>query len=170
MCSCVEWMRGLGGLRSVLVTGAALAAFLATAGCAQRPRQQPVPPPMEIDQAMLLRDWEPSVAYIPSGNVIAGVNRFPLRTPGDYTAAGTPDYGGAVLDYGAHLIQTVALPFTYLFVPPFEPQVYAAEPLGLTYTGMEEMQTPSPPVEVDDLQVDPQTLEVLPPPARPVYE
>ena len=169
MCSCLKNIRPP-GVRPVVLAVATLSALLSAAGCAPQQPPQENRAPVVIDEAMLRRDWEPSVAYIPSGDVVAGVNRFPLRTPGNYTAAGTPDYPGALADYGASLLQTVALPFTYLFVPPFEPQVYSAGDLGPTYFGMPPMHPPAEPVVVDDLRVDPNSLEVVPRPTKLVYE
>jgi len=162
MCSCAERTHRLPKLRLLLLIGGVLTSLVSVTGCARQQPQQATPPPMIIDEAMQKRDWEPSVAYIPSGDVVAGVNRFPLRSGGEYTEGGTPDYAGAALDYGAHLVQTLALPFTYLFVPPFEPQVYRDEEIGPSYTGMPQMRPARQPQRVDDIEVDPDTLEVLP--------
>ena len=158
MYSCAERIHKL---RALLVIVAALTT-LAISGCAQQQPQQATPPPMIIDEAMQKRDWEPSVAYIPNGDTVAGVNRFPLRSGGEYTEGATPDYAGAALDYGAHLVQTLALPFTYLFVPPFEPQVYRDEEIGPSHTGMPQMRPAPQPQRVDELEVNPDTLEVVP--------
>lgn len=162
MCSCAERIHTRRELRPLLLIAVALTSLGAMTGCAQQQPRQATPPPMIIDEAMQKRDWEPSVAYIPNGDVVAGVNRYPLRSGGAYTEGATPDYTGAALDYGAHLVQTLALPFTYLFVPPFEPQVYRDEEIGPSHTGMPEMRPVRQPERVDNVEVDPETLEVVP--------
>jgi hypothetical protein len=127
-------------------------------GCAQEaPQQQPSRPPLVVDAAMQRREWERSVAPIPNGDTVSGYNRFPLRTdlqPGDN------EYGAAAYDIVASLAQTVALPFTYLFIPPFSKAVYHGDVVGPTYTGMPEMRPPVRTVNVDGLIVDRDTLEV----------
>ena len=55
---------------------------------------------------------------------------------------------------------TVALPFTYLFIPPFAKAVYTGEQIGPTYTGMPPMRPASNTVKVDGLEVDRDTLEI----------
>src|SRR5215208_2652625 len=119
--------------RAVLLALGLGAAGVAVAGCSQQ--QQPAAPqpkPMDIDAAMQRRDWERSVAWYPNGDVVAGVNRFPLRTYG--STDGGPDLQNALLDFGAAVVQTVALPFTYLVVPPFEKQVFTGDVLPPSYT------------------------------------
>jgi hypothetical protein len=123
------------------VCGAAIAGAGA-GGCAQQQQQQaPTPVPMDIDPAMQRRDWERSVSWYPNGDVVAGVNRFPIRSYGARMSGAdyNPDYANAALDLGAALIQTAALPFTYLAVPPFESQVFTEEAIPPTYTAMPDM-------------------------------
>jgi hypothetical protein len=118
-----------------------LAPALLATGCAQ---QQPSPPPaqpMEIDAAMQRRDWERSAAWYPNGDTLAGVQRFPLRPQGG--SPGSPDYTNAAIDLAASMGQTIVLPFTYLFVPPFAPQVFTGEAIPATYTAMPEMAPPT---------------------------
>jgi hypothetical protein len=171
MCSCLERMRGRAPaaicVRSAVLCAGALAVTFGAAGCAQKQQYAATPPPMVVDEAMQRRDWEPSVAYIPNGDTVAGVNRFPLRSAGYYGEGGTPDYVGAAGDVGLSIAQTFALPFTYILVPPFEPQVYRAEAIGPTYHGMPQMSAGRgrKPVRVDGVRVNPERLEVLPPPA-----
>jgi hypothetical protein len=102
---------------------------------------------MDIDAAMQRRDWERSVAWYPNGDTVAGVNRFPLRTYG--TTSGGPDWQAALLDLGAAAIQSAALPFTYLVVPPFAPQVYTGDVIPPTYTAMPDMRSAQAPPAPD---------------------
>lgn len=119
--------------------GSGFFAFLT--GCApQQPAAGPTPPPMPIDGAMQRRDWEPVAAYYPNGDTVAGVNRFPLRPQGG--SLGDPDYVNAAYDLGASALQTVALPFTYLVVPPFSRQVSIGENIPPTYTAMPVLTPP----------------------------
>ena len=136
----------------------AAAAGASIAGCA-RPTPQPAytPPPMLVDEAMQKRDWERSVAYYPNGDTVSGYNRFPIRSDAQ---VGEAEYTDAAYDIGASLVQTVALPFTYLFIPPFSRAVYTGEQIGPSYTAMPPMR-PGPTVEVDGLAVDRDTLEVI---------
>ena len=128
----------------------------ALTGCAQ---QHPAAtrPPLIVDEAMQRREWERSVSYYPNGDTVSGHNRFPIRTT---EQPGTSEYVAAAYDIGASLVQTVALPFTYIFVPPFAKAVYHGEDVGPTYTAMPEMRPPNATVAVDGLIVDRDTLEV----------
>jgi hypothetical protein len=132
----------------------------ATAGCAQQQQQVYTPPPMTVDGAMQLRDFERSVAYYPNGDTVSGIDRFPIRS-----TAGLDEnqYAASAFDLAASLGQTVALPFTYLVVPPFTRGVYYGDNVGPSYTAMPQMHGPRRFVNVDGLQVDAETLEVLPP-------
>src|SRR5207244_2666931 len=117
---------------------ALLAASITGCGTQTQP-QQPARPPMVVDEAMQHREWERSVTPFPNGSTVSGYNRFPLRTdlqPGDN------EYGAAVYDVVASLGQTIALPFTYLFIPPFAKAVYHGDVIGPTYTAMPEMRPP----------------------------
>jgi hypothetical protein len=146
--------------RRSLVPLALLAASITGCGT-QTQQQQPTRSPMVVDEAMQRRDWERSVAPFPNGSTVSGYNRFPLRTdlqPGDN------EYGAAVYDVCASLGQTIALPFTYLFIPPFAKAVYHGDVIGPTYTAMPEMRPPDRTVSVDGLIVDRDTLEIR---ARP---
>jgi hypothetical protein len=129
MSSCLKGLRA--ALLALAVCGGA--GFVG-GGCAQQKPAAPPVQPMEIDAAMQRRDWERSVAWYPNGDTVAGVNRFPLRSYGDNH--GDADYTNAGLDLLASLGQTVALPFTYLFVPPFEAQVFGDQTIPATHTAM----------------------------------
>jgi hypothetical protein len=151
-----------------LVPLALLAASVAgvggsSGGCAAPAQQAYSPPPLVVDDAMKRREWERSVAYYPNGDTVSGHNRFPLRSEGDFAAN---DYGGAAYDVVASLGQTVALPFTYIFIPPLAPAVYTGEEFGRTYTGMPPMRPDLPTARAGAVVVDRQTLEVRPPPQR----
>ena len=131
MSSCLKGLRA--ALLALAVCGGA-GFVVAGAGCAQQKAAAPPAQPMEIDAAMQRRDWERSVAWYPNGDTVAGVNRFPLRSYGENHGDG--DYTNAGLDLLASLGQTVALPFTYLFVPPFEAQVFGDQTIPATHTAM----------------------------------
>jgi hypothetical protein len=132
------------------------------AGCSAQPQsQQPIRSPMVVDQAMQRRDWERSVAPFPNGSTVSGYNRFPWRTD---LQPGSNEYGAALYDVVASLAQTIALPFTYLFIPPFAKAVYHGDVIGPTYTAMPEMRPPDRTVNVNGLIVDRDTLEIR---ARP---
>jgi len=130
-------------------------------GCAQPQQQAHTPPPLVVDEAMQMRDFERSVAYYPNGDTVSGIDRFPIRSTHN---EGDNQYASAAFDLAASLGQTIALPFTYLFVPPFTRGVYHGDDVGPSYTAMPEMRLPRRVVTVDGLLVDPDTLEVLPPP------
>ena len=143
MFSCLERFRGLAAAGAT-VAGALAAASLV--GCATEPRPAPPPPPpMEIDAAMQRRDWERSAAWYPNGDTVSGVNRFPIRSKGG--SAATPDYANAALDFGSSVAQTVALPFTYLVVPPFARATYTGENIPPTHTAMPAKAPPAPPTD-----------------------
>jgi hypothetical protein len=146
--------------RSLLAVVMVLAAV---AGCAQERRQTPTPPPLVIDDAMKRREWERSVAAYPNGDTVSGHNRFPIRTD---AGEDRTEYGAAVVDVAASLAQTVALPFTYIFIPPFAPAVYRGEDIPPTYTAMPPMRPAVRTVMVDDLTVDRDTLEIIARPKR----
>jgi hypothetical protein len=130
------------GVRAALLAAlSVLAPALAGTGCA--PQQQAGPPPekpMAVDAAMQRRDWERSAAWYPNGDTVAGVQRYPLRSGGG--SPGSPDYPNAFYDVLASAGQTVVLPFTYLFVPPFAPQLFTGENIPPTHTAMPDMTPP----------------------------
>jgi hypothetical protein len=139
-----------------------LAVTAGIGGCAQQQRQAYTPPPLVVDEAMQRRDFERSIAYYPNGDTVAGVNRFPLRSDAD-AVVGENRYAAAGYDLVASIGQTIALPFTYLFVPPFAPQVFHGDDVGPSYTAMPPMRPAKPLVNVDGVLVNPETLEVQPP-------
>ncbi len=141
---------------AALLVLAALALGFA-GGCAQQPRQAYTPPPMIVDGAMQRREFDRSVSWFPNGDTVSGVNRFPFRTD---PPADNNEYGAAAYDIVASLAQTVALPFTYIFIPPGTKGIYGGENIGPTYTAMPPMRPPATLVNVDGLQVDRDTLEV----------
>jgi hypothetical protein len=126
-------------------------------GCAQPAQEVYIPPPLVVDGAMQRREWDRSVAPYPNGDTVSGHNRFPVRSN---APVGENEYGPAVVDVGASLVQTIALPFTYLVIPPFAKAVYTGEKIGPTYTGMPPMRPADTTVEIDGLIVDRDTLEV----------
>jgi hypothetical protein len=145
MSSCLERRLRSNALRAGLVLCLG-GASLATPGCTQQPQASTLPStPMQIDPAMQRRDWERSAAWYPNGDTVSGVNRFPIRSQGGNPAS--PDYTNALIDLGASAAQTIALPFTYLFVPPFERATYTGEPIPPTHTAMPHAAPPPPPGE-----------------------
>ena len=148
MFSCLERYCGAARVptarvRSSYAPAACVLAAVCLTGCGPQPPPAPPPgPAMEIDSAMQMRDWERSAAWYPNGDTVSGVNRFPIRSQGG--TAATPDYANAAIDLGASMAQTVALPFTYLFVPPFARATYTGENIPPTHTGM-PIKAPTPP-------------------------
>ena len=151
MYSTPDRSRRMSRLVPLLLLAAALG------GCAQPAHQAYTPPPLIVDGAMQRREWERSVAAYPNGDTVSGHNRFPVRSN---APVGESEYGPAAFDIGASLVQTVALPFTYLVIPPFAKAVYTGEKIGPTYTAMPQMRPPNTTVNVDGLVVDRDTLEV----------
>lgn len=147
-------------LRRRVLPAALLAVVMpgALIGCANRPHQTRTPPPLVIDGAMQRREWERSVAYYPNGDTVSGHNRFPIRTT---AAPGENEYGAAFFDIAVSMVQTAALPFTYVFIPPFSKAVYHGDDVGPSYTAMPEMRPPVTTVRVDGIVVDRDTLEVV---------
>ena len=142
MSSCLKRARSAGArvrTAALLACGVCGLGAVSAGGCGYHQPQAtaPTPPAMDIDPAMQRRDWERSVAWYPNGDVVAGVNRFPIRYMGGNPA--DPDYTNALLDLGAAAIQTVALPFTYLVIPPFAAETFKEEDVPPTYTAMPYM-------------------------------
>jgi hypothetical protein len=138
MSSCLKAVRPRAALVAAL---ALLAPALAGTGCTQQQAPGVTPEkPMVVDAAMQRRDWERSAAWYPNGDTLAGVQRYPLRAGGGNV--GTPDYANAFYDLLASAGQTVVLPFTYLLVPPFAPQVFTGEPIPPTYTAIPDVTPP----------------------------
>ena len=148
-------------LAALPLLAAALAGVGAGTGCApQQHAALPPEKPMAIDAAMQRRDWERSAAWYPNGDTVAGVQRYPLRSGGG--SPGTPDYANAFYDLLASAGQTVALPFTYLFVPPFAPQVFTGEKIPPTFTAIPDMTPPGQATETAGVATDrEETLERL---------
>jgi hypothetical protein len=135
MCSIRKPRRSL-ALSLAVVAGTTALAALGT-GCSYKP---PAPKPdavdttpMPVDEAMQVRDWPRTTAEFKSGGTVAGATRFPYNpgTVGDGSsqAIGGPERTNAVVDTVAFVLQTGALPFTYLFDPPFVKR----EHYGVTY-------------------------------------
>jgi hypothetical protein len=127
--------------RALVTSLALLAPALAGTGCTQQPASAPPEKPMIVDAAMQRRDWERSAAWYPNGDTLAGVQRYPLRSGGGNL--GDPDYANAFYDLLASAGQTIALPFTYLVVPPFAPQVFTGENIPPSHTAMPDFSPPT---------------------------
>ena len=159
-------------IRAVVIAIVMTAGAVSATGCARQQPAPAVPAPMEIDAAMQRRDWERSAAWYPNGDTLAGVNRFPIRSQGGDPADN--DFANAALDMGASIAQTMALPFTYLVVPPFAPQVYTGEAIPPTHTGMPSLLPPSRDTRYGQAVPGPEerlqrleSPEPLPPPVPP---
>lgn len=89
--------------------------------------------PIQIDQAMQIRNWSPTVAVYTNGSVIAPPTYYPYTVRSDVNPWLSP-----FVESGLFLGQTVALPVT-LFVAK-NPQVYSGVITPPTYTAV-------PPIE-----------------------
>ena len=118
---------------SVLALGAAAAAT----GCQQdrsRPaRQQAVVEvePLAMDEAIMARDWPPTVAYYAEGAVTAGPTRELFRVPHNVQGIARPllepvAFGGNVLYW----------PFSYIVQPPGTTQTFQGLEIEPTYTAV----------------------------------
>jgi hypothetical protein len=72
--------------------------------------------PPQRDEATVRRDFEKSTLYYPNGTTVAGSTRFPLAPRAQ---AGHLERN--LVEPALFLGNVVALPFTYLVKPPFEP-------------------------------------------------
>ena len=87
--------------------------------------------PLVVDPAMQVRDWDRSSAYYASGGVVAGPTGF-LYEP----KRGQPEWHYALLESPLFLVQTIALPVTLAFNPPWSKVVYKGVTVEPTYTAM----------------------------------
>src|SRR5688500_15376445 len=106
--------------RRAVIASAVAAALAPFAGCARAPAPAPEPvdtTPMVIDEAMQRRDWPRSTAEWANGDIVAGATRFWYVPQTEGEGAGKaslgPERSNALLDTGAFVVQSLALPFTY---------------------------------------------------------
>src|SRR5687768_8489437 len=127
------------GLAAVAMSAAsALGLGLALGGAAGCKARAPGPvethEPALVDEAMPHRqDWPRSRAYFASGAVRTYRTRFP------YTHQSTQNnnrFASAFLDFPALVYQTIRLPFTYIFYPPFSTKVEPGLQVNESYTGV----------------------------------
>lgn len=161
--------------RVTLALALSAAAGLA-GGCACKPPAQAEPvstAPMPIDEAMQARDWPRSEAQFQSGAVAAGATRFryspkPVEQGVDRGVLG-PERRNAVLDTGYFIGETLLLPFTYIFEPPFVEKSHRGVFYEPTYTAMpilppdqnpagSDIPQPAPVIE-DEAAVEEMTIE-----------
>jgi hypothetical protein len=142
-------------------------AALASPGC-QRYRNVPrgavKDEPVVIDEAMQIRDWEPSSARYTNPRFIAGPTGFLYQPAYDMPA---PVY--AAQETPMFILQALALPVTVWLPPLYTPVEYAGETLEPTWHAMPPLpkarpgEPPAPP-EVTDRGMDD---EPMPVPAEP---
>ena len=116
-------------------TAAALGfAGLASPGCQRYvnvPRGEVKNEPVAIDEAMQIRDWEPSSARYTNPRFIAGPTGYWFQPAYDMPA---PVY--ALQETPMFVLQTLALPVTVWFPPLYTPVEYAGETLEPTWHAM----------------------------------
>ena len=154
--------------RLILTVITALGA-LALVGCQ---RYTKVPPgvvkdePVVIDEAMQIRDWEPSSARYTNPRFIAGPPGFWFIPKYDM-----PEPLYAVQETPMFILQAVGLPLTMWFPPPWTPVEYAGETLEPTWHAMPPLPEarygePPAPAEVTERGTD----EPMPVPTEPGAE
>ena len=143
-------------------------AGLASPGCQRyvyAPRGGVQHEPVAIDQAMQIRDWEPSSARYTNPRFIAGPVGYWFQPAYDM-----PEPVYAVQETPMFALQTLALPLTVWFPPLWKPIEYAGETLEPTWHAMPLVagvieHTP-PPAEVTEPSID----EPMTAPAAPAVE
>ncbi len=101
------------GRRTALLAAVALGL---AGGCQHTPTKEAADPAITVDGAMARRNWEPTPAYFANPNVVTLYTRFPYTFD---TTKGYPPYRSYWLDTTAFVYQSLRLPFTYFFTPPF---------------------------------------------------
>jgi hypothetical protein len=122
----------------------ALAAAVGLAGCTTAPEPKPEEQstaPLVIDEAMQRRgDWPRVAAVFQAGGVDAGITRFPYQPQTEGPDAGQAIFGNeranALFDPFFFTAQAIALPFTYIFDPPFTKKNHRGVVYDSTYTAM----------------------------------
>lgn len=151
-------------LKTRLFKSAIAVTALASFGC-QRvvniPQGRVIETPLEVDEAMQIRDWDRLVAYYENPRFIAGPTGFWYETP--YYP---PKWYYAVTDSFLFLGQTAGLPVTLVAVPPWKMVEYAGETLEPTYHAMPPLPPASYEAEIA------QEFQPLPPapPEEPAME
>jgi hypothetical protein len=120
-------------LKSILSVTATLAA-LALVGCQRYPnvpRGELNETPLDVDEAMEIRDWEPMSARYTNPRFIAGPTGFWYQPAYDMPA---PVY--AIQETPMFVLQALALPVTMWLPPLWTPVQYAGETLPPTWHAM----------------------------------
>ena len=150
-------MRQLKHTTALWTTTTATAALgivaLATPGCQRypyAPHGRLHDEPVVIDEAMQIRDWEPSTAHYTNPRFIAGPKGFWYDPAYNMPA---PVY--AVQETPMFLLQTLALPLTVWLPPLWTPIEYAGETLEPSWHAM----PPLPPANPDEPPAPPEVTE-----------
>jgi hypothetical protein len=126
----------LRGLSAVAASALGLAVALGGAGGCKTPPPGPVETyePKQLDEAMVYRqEWPQTKAYFASGAVRTYRERWPYNY---WSTRNNSRYASMFLDLPAFVYQSIRLPFTYLFYPPFTTKVEPGLQLNPSYTGV----------------------------------
>jgi hypothetical protein len=91
----------------------------------------PNPTPLVVDQAMQVRDWDRVTAAYSNGDTIAGPTGFPYEARWYQ-----PEWRYAAIEPPLFVGQSVALPVTLIFTPPWTAIRYTGETVETSYTAM----------------------------------
>jgi hypothetical protein len=87
--------------------------------------------PLNVDQAMQIRDWDRSTGMYASGNTIAGPTGFVYEINWN-----EPAWSYALLETPLFIGQSFALPVTMAIAPLWQKVRYTGDWIGPTYTAM----------------------------------
>jgi hypothetical protein len=124
------------GLSAVAASALGLAVALGAAGGCKTPPPGPAETyePKQLDEAMAYRqEWPQTKAYFASGAVRTYRSRWPYTY---YSAQNNSRYASMLLDFPAFVYQSLRLPFTYLFYPPFSTKVEPGLQVNPSFTGV----------------------------------
>ena len=150
-------------LKTILSVATTTLGTLAWVGCQRYtnvPRGGLNDVPLDVDQAMEIRDWEPMSARYTNPRFIAGPPGFWFLP-----AYGNPEPIYAVQETPMFVLQSLALPLTMWFPPPWTPVRYAGETVEPSWHAMPPLpparEGPPAPPDVIERGTD----EPMPPPA-----
>jgi hypothetical protein len=127
------------GMKLMIGAGALFSA-VAMVGCSRIATPNPdvySDTPLIVDEAMQRREWEPTVAYYPSGDVVAGPTGFWYRPKDDLGYVERQ-----LVEVPIFVGQVALLPYRVIKEPLTETKVYPGAIQEPTYTA-------SPPLETD---------------------
>ena len=101
--------------------------------------------PLVVDDAMQLRDWDRASATYANGNTPAGPTEFPYEPKWNQ-----PNWVYPVVETPLFVGQSVLMPITMIFTPPWTPVMWKGATIDTTYTAMPAL-PPAP--EVPDSAV-----------------